>query len=857
MYYMAQQSNLTPLMKQYFAVREQNPGIVLFFRLGDFYEMFDDQAREISALLGLTLTSRNGMPMCGIPYHAANTYITRLLAAGKKIGICEQTSSVMDKETKLFERKVVRVITPGTIVEDSLLDANQANYLLAIDITPGGWALACVEVSTGEFWVNQNDKDPSLTNLAAALAAINPSEIIGAKETLERLRQKVIIPGTLTLTPVAPFDGDYTLPVYWPAMGAWQEHKRALSCALQVMKYVNATDPSVQKTLIPTYRELKECLQIDENAVAALELVKSQEGARTGSLWALLDKTKTAIGSRKLKEWILHPLLDLAEISQRQNCVEAFMTNQSAIADLSALLETISDVQRIITRTATGTASPRDVSGLRRSLLNVDALAQWFVNYGAVAPHLKDQFTHILPTLQEMSKLLYQAINETPPLHISDGNVIREGYSAELDELRSLKNNSNQTLQEICERERAKTGITTLKVGVNSVYGYYFEVTKSHLSKVPYGYVRKQTLVNAERFITEELKELEDKITHAEQKILRLEAHLFDTLRQTLAQYIEEFKQFAQIVAELDVYESLALVALKHGYTKPVVDQGTELYYEQGRHPLVEQTLPAGNFVPNGLHLGTPDNQIMLITGPNMGGKSVYLKQTAIIVILAQMGSFVPAQHARIGLVDRIMTRIGAHDALSRGNSTFMVEMNETAHILASLTPRSLILLDEVGRGTSTFDGISIAWAIVEYLYKPKGGAKVIFATHYFELIDLENKYARVKNYHVEAQEYKDAQGESKLAFLYQIKPGAADQSYGIHVAELAGLPAACTLRAKKVLKDLEAKKGTKISVKEQDMVKDLFSSPIVEEIKMADPDKLTPMAALQLICEWKKRINE
>ena len=854
---MKQPTAQTPLMKQYFSIRDQYPGIVLFFRLGDFYEMFDDQAREISALLGLTLTSRNGTAMCGIPYHSANTYITRLLAAGKKIGICEQTSSVMDKETKLFERKVIRVITPGTLVEDSLLEANQANYLVAVDITPAGWALACVEVSTGEFWINEQVKDPSLTNLASALAAVNPSEIIGTKASLDLLRQKVVIPSTLTLTPVAPFDGDYTLPDTWPALSAWNQHKAALACALQIIKYIKATEPSVQMTLVPTYRELKECLQIDENAVASLELVKSQEGGRVGSLWALLDRTHTAIGSRKLKEWILHPLLDPAEILLRQNCVEAFVHNQSALADIGALLENVSDVERIMTRTATGTASPRDISGLRRSLLSVDVLNQWFTNYEAVAPHLKEQFDQILPTLREMAKLLYEAINETPPLHISDGDVIRAGYNAELDELRGLKTNSNRTLEDICAREREKTGISTLKVGVNSVYGYYFEVTKSHLAKVPYGYVRKQTLVNAERFITEELKQLEDKITHAEQKILRLESFLFDSLRKTLAQHIEAFKLFAKIVAELDVYTALALCALKGGYTKPVVDNSTELYYQQGRHPLVEQTLPAGNFVPNDLHLGTPENQIMLITGPNMGGKSVYLKQTAIIVIMAQMGSFVPAQQAQIGLVDRIMTRIGAHDALSRGNSTFMVEMNETAHILASMTPRSLILLDEVGRGTSTFDGISIAWAIVEYLYKPTGGAKVIFATHYFELIDLENKYARVQNYHVEAKEYKDAQGESKLAFLYQIKRGAADRSYGIHVAELAGLPAACTLRAKKVLKDLEAKKGAKISVKEQDMVKDLFSSPIVEEIKMADPDKLTPMEALQLICEWKKRINE
>ncbi len=850
-------SNLTPLMKQYYSIRDQHPDIILFFRLGDFYEMFDQQAREVSALLGLTLTARNGTPMCGIPYHAANTYITRLLAAGKKIGICEQTSAVMDKDTKLFERKVIRVITPGTLVEDSLLEANQANYLLALDITHTGWALACVEVSTGEFWVNQNDKDPAFTNLAAALAAVNPSEIIGTHQTLDILRQKVVIPASLTLTPVAPFDGEYHLPASWPSLAAWSAHRPALACALQIMKYVNATEPSVQATLIPVYRELKECLQIDENAVASLELVKGQEGGRKGSLWQLLDKTKTAIGSRKLKEWILHPLLDVSEITQRQNCVEAFIKNQSALADISALLENISDVERIMTRTAAGTASPRDLSGLRRSLLNVGALAQWFKNYPSVAPHLTSQFQSIYPTLEEMSRLLYAAINETPPLHISDGNVIRAGYNADLDELRSLKENSHQTLEEICAREREKTGITNLKVGVNSVYGYYFEVTKSQLAKVPYAYVRKQTLVNAERFITEELKQLEDKITHAEQKILRLESHLFTAVRTTLAQHLTPFKQFAQLVAELDVYESLALVALKENYTKPVVDDSQTLFYENGRHPLVESTLPAGSFVPNGLTLGTPQHQIMLITGPNMGGKSVYLKQTAIIVILAQLGSFVPAQNAHIGLVDRVMTRIGAHDALSRGNSTFMVEMNETAHILTSMTPRSLILLDEVGRGTSTFDGISIAWAIVEYLYKPKGGAKVIFATHYFELTDLANKYERVQNYHVEAQEYKDAQGNSKLAFLYQIKPGAADRSYGIHVAELAGLPAACTLRAKKVLKDLEAKKATKISVKEQDMVKDLFSSPIVEEIKLADPDKLTPMAALQLICEWKKRIHE
>lgn len=848
---------LTPLMKQYYDIRAKHPDIILFFRLGDFYEMFDEQAREVSALLGLTLTARNGTPMCGIPYHAANTYITRLLAAGKKIGICEQTSAVMDKETKLFERKVIRVITPGTLMEDTLLDANESNYLVALDIFPAGWALSCVEVSTGEFWVNQNEKDSSLTSLASALAAINPSEIIATKEALALLRQKVVIPASVTLTAQPPFDGDYTLPESWPALGAWGTRKRALACALQVMKYLNVTEPSFKTTLIPSYRELTECLQIDENAVSSLELVKSQEGSRKGSLWALLDKTKTAVGSRKLKEWILHPLLDTALIHTRQDCVEGFVNNQSAIADLGILLENISDIERIMTRTATGTASPRDLSGLRQSLLHVDPFTRWFENYGSIAPHLRDEFTAILPVLNETSRLLYEAIDENPPLHLQDGHVIRKGYNAELDELRAVKENSRQLLDSLCAREKEKTGISTLKVGFNSVYGYYIEVSKSQLAKVPYSYVRKQTLVNAERFITEELKQLEDKILNAEQKILRLESSLFDTVRKTLAQRVSPLKTFAQIVSELDVYESLALCALKGNYVKPLVDDSTEIRYEGGRHPLVEETLPVGNFVPNNLTLGTADTQIMLITGPNMGGKSVFLKQTAILVILAQMGSFVPATSAHIGLVDRIMTRIGAHDALGRGNSTFMVEMNETAHILTSQTPRSLILLDEVGRGTSTFDGISIAWAIVEYLYKPKGGAKVLFATHYFELVDLENKYERVKNYHVEAKEYQNAAGESKLAFLYQILKGAADKSYGIHVAEIAGLPASCTLRARKVLKDLEAKKGTKISVKEKDIVNDLFSSPIVEEIKLANPDKLTPLEALQLICEWKKRINE
>ncbi len=853
-----QNSAETPLMKQYNQIKNQYPGIILFFRLGDFYEMFDEQAREISNLLSLTLTQRNGVPMCGIPFHAAATYIGRLLKAGKKIGICEQISSgPAEGKNKLFERKVIRVITPGTVMEDNMLDAHRSNFLVCLRCTGAGWGLACVEVSTGEFWVTQYQKDPHLTNLAAALASIHPAEVVAEEKTLQQLEQAGCLPPYLPRTPLSPLDEEEALPPSWPPLAQWKGKPLALSCALAVRHYISANEPGVKDTLVPTYRELNRFLQVDENAVNSLELVRSQDGTRQGSLGALLDHTQTAFGSRLLREWILHPSLSVPEIRHRQDSVAGLIQNQQALADLMSILQNISDVERMMTRVAAGTASPRDLGGMRQSLLHAEPLHRWLEKYGeAVAPRLKQQFEAVYPAAQEMSRLLYEAINEEPPLRLGDGNIIRPGYRAELDELRALRSGSGQALEQLCQREREKTGISNMKSGYNSVYGYYLEVTKSQTEKVPYHYVRKQTLTNAERYITEELKDLENKILNADSRILHLESALFDEVRKILAARLAPLKIFAQIAAELDVYLSLAMAAMKYHYVRPEVNEATSLAYKAGRHPIVESLLPAGAFVPNDLDLDGHHTQLMLLTGPNMGGKSVFLKQTALIVIMAQMGSFVPAQAATVGIVDKIMTRIGAHDALQRGNSTFMVEMTEAAHILASQTPRSLILLDEVGRGTSTFDGISIAWAMVEYMHNPRGGAKVLFATHYFELVDLESKYPSVKNFHVDAKEYQDAQGQSKLAFLYQILPGAADQSYGIHVAEIAGLPAAVTVRARKVLKDLEAKKGSKISAKEKDPVQDLFSAPIVQEIKMTDPDKLTPLAALQLICQWKKRIN-
>ncbi|ACC97776.1 DNA mismatch repair protein MutS [Elusimicrobium minutum Pei191] len=850
---MQESKQLTPLMRQYNDIKSKNTDLIVFFRLGDFYEMFDSDAREASRILGIALTQRGGVPMCGVPYHAAANYISKIIKEGRKVGICEQVGTGEGK-SKLFERKIVRVITPGTVIEDNMLQSNVSNYLVCVFTDKKGWGAAAIDVSTGEFWVTEQADDISLNGLSCMLAALNPAEILLDKITLDRVKSSMMIPGSVATT-IVPREESSQIPSNWPSQSVWAGKKTALTCALTAIKYINVNEPGFKDLLIPFYKEISDYLALDENAVRTLELV-SQNGARKGSLWHLLDFTVTPMGGRTLKNWILNPLLNLADIEKRQNCVSNFYDNPLAYEELKVILADISDIERIMSRVGTGNAGPRDLAGLARSLAVHGALKNWFDKYGAVVPYLKENILSKITVIEDLANLLNSAIEPNPPIKISDGGIIKQGFNAELDDLRNTKNNSSKTLAELCEREKAKTGISTLKVGFNSVFGYYIEVSKGQSGKVPFSYTRKQTLTNAERFITEELKEIEDKILHAEEKILRLETSLFDSVRKHLAEHIGVMRSFAKAIAELDVYSNLAHCAKVYKFTKPVIDESNILKAADLRHPVVEACLPLGSFVPNDIDLGG-ETQISVITGPNMGGKSVYLKQAAVLVILAQMGSFVPAASAHVGIVDKIMTRIGAQDAIAMGQSTFMVEMKETSHILASCTPKSLILLDEVGRGTSTFDGISIAWAITEFLYKPHGGgAKVLFATHYFELTDLENKYKGIKNFHAEVQEYKDADGQSKIAFLYKIKEGAGDKSYGIHVGELAGLPATVIVRAKKVIKDLEAKKGTSVSKKEDDIVGDLFSSPIVEEIKLVNTDAVTPMQALQMILEWKKRIN-
>ena len=839
-------------MQQYKQMKAKTPGILLFFRLGDFYEMFYDDAKEGSALLGLTLTARGGVPMCGVPAHSADSYIAKLLKAGRKVAICEQISTPAQGKTKLFARDIVRIITPGTVVEDAILEAKTSNYLAAVRAGAAGWGFACLEASTGDFWITQNNDDADMTELASLLGSVNPSEILADKESAAKLKTKIMLPQGVALSPVALPQGEEA-PQSWP--GILRDTPLALDAGLMCLNYISAANKEFKEYFAPSYRVISDFMQIDGSAAATLELAQSQYGGRKNTLWGVLDHTHTPMGSRALKEWILMPLLDAAQIGKRQDAVAALFGGGDARDGIALILKEICDIERIMSRVATSSATPRDLAGLRASLQQAAQFGEWAARYPNVLPALKEFFDQNSPRLKEIAKLLYEAVNENPPARAAEGGIIRRGYNAELDELTELRTNASGALQNIAERERGRTGISSLKVGFNSVFGYYIEVSKSFAGKVPYEYARRQTLTNAERFTTEELKELENKIFSAEEKSLRLELSLFEEIKKYLYDNLALLKSLSKIIAEADCYYSLAVAALNGNYVRPQILPAREaMHIEKGRHPVVEQNIPAGNFVPNNLFLGGQGPQIMIITGPNMGGKSVYLQQTALIAIMAQAGGFVPAKSASLPLTDKILTRIGAQDALSRGESTFMVEMRETANILAQATSATLVLLDEVGRGTSTFDGISIAWAIAEYLHKPQGaGPRVLFATHYFELTELEEKYEKIKNFHVEASEYKTGEGDIKLNFLFEIKQGPADKSYGIHVAEVAGLPRSCVLRARKILKDLGERESTGI-IRKEARGPDLFSSPIVEEIKMLELDKITPLQALQIISEWKKR---
>ena len=847
----------TPLMRQYQAIKTKYPHALLFFRLGDFYEMFGDDAKIASGILGVTLTARQGIPMCGVPAHSYPPYMAKLLKAGHKVAIADQMEEPSQAKG-IVRREVTRLITPGTVVEDELLDAATANYLVAVELDTVGWGLACVEVSTGEFWATQVFNDEGSSRLMGLLAKLDPAELL-------------LTPAAATIDLKAALSGKTALTLYetprsavappWSQETAWRNRSLATHAAARAAAYIADTQSQLAGAWTPVYREPQADMQLDETAIRTLELVASSTGGRKHSLWGVLDRCRTSMGSRRLRNWILHPSTDVLEIERRQNCVEELLDKAGARSTLAEILREVSDVERLLSRLATRTGSPRDLGGLRDSLSQLPNLSVWLkdTEFCSGLKTLAEALKDAAGPLEELRDLLSRALSERPAARVSDGGFIKDGFDAKLDELRAIKGDSQRFLAELEAREKAATGISSLKVGFNSVFGYYLEVTKANIAKAPSRYTRRQTLANGERFITPELKELESKILGAEDQVMKLEARLFEQVRSRVLDGRPVLARFAALIAELDVLNSLAEAAALNDYVKPKVDLSFTLRIENGRHPVIETTLAAGSFVPNSLEMDSNDPQILILTGPNMGGKSSFLRQSALISIMAQMGGFVPAKSATVGIVDKVLTRIGAQDALARGESTFMVEMNETARILKEATQRSLLILDEIGRGTSTFDGISIAWAVLEHLnraYKGDGegmrGPRVLFATHLFELTKLAELLPGVRNANVEAREWTNAQGHTDVVFLHKISPGPADRSFGIHVAKLAGLPEACLRRAREILSQLESE--SKGAAAEPELP--LFDeNPVIHELKLLDVNELTPVEALKKIAEWKKKI--
>jgi DNA mismatch repair protein MutS len=834
----------TPVMRQYQELKKRHPDALLFFRLGDFYELFAQDAERAAPAVGLVLTARQGVPMCGVPYHQAQTYVAKLLRAGFKIALAEQMEEPSAAK-KLVRREVTRLITPGTVIEDSLLEPTSANFLFAIEHDIVGWGAAALDVSTGEFWATQALNDRGSRKLFDLLARVRPSEIVASAATSQALSLSTLNDVCLTIGE----ESSSTTPA-WAKEPAWLNKPLAARAALRCRAYVERSQFHLKELLTPSYREAGGEMQLDDTAIRTLELVDSPH-----SLWKTLNRCRTAMGSRKLRHWILHPSTELPEIELRQNCVEDFVTRPDERETLSRLISEMADLPRVASRLGTRSAGPRDLGGLRRTLDALPALVERLsaISFCPGLTTLAAELADSRSALSGLTALLHRSVEPEPPARVSDGRFIRPGFNAELDELRALKTDSQGFLERLEEKERAATGIASMKAGYNSVFGYYFEVTKTHSAKVPDRFTRKQTLTNAERYITPELKELENKILGAEEKVQRLEAQLFEQLRQNSLDHHAALLKLGHQLAELDVFIALAESASLHDLVRPKVDLSHELDIVEGRHPTLAAMLPAGTFVPNPLKLDAQGRRIALLTGPNMSGKSTYLRQNALICVMAQMGSFVPAKSARIGIVDKVLTRIGAQDALAKGDSTFMVEMKETSHILRSATVRSLVILDEVGRGTSTFDGISIAWAALEHLhnsYGEKAGPRVLFATHYFELTKLPELLPGVANYNVEAREWTNAEGKTELVFLHKVSEGPADRSYGIQVAALAGLPASLLTRAREILSTLESQAPAEASQMP------LFDeNPVLQALRLLDPEHMTPMEALSALNALKKKL--
>jgi DNA mismatch repair protein MutS len=896
----------TPLMRQYAAVKKDHPTALLFFRLGDFYELFFDDAIVAAKELQITLTSRNkekgiAVPMCGVPHHAAENYIGKLIRKGFKVAICEQMEDARLAK-KLVRREVTRVVTPGTAA-DSSLGAEDNNFLAALAQVGDRVGFAALDVSTGEFRATEFSGDGALRRVQEELEQLRPKELLyGSAAPLFEAKSNRVLLGrtgesplptqplalhgpqpraagaTCTETPLEDwvFAPDHAIPLLENHFGVLSlegfglsGRAAAASAAGAILYYVRSTQRgSLDHVDRIGWYERQNCLVLDAVTVRNLELIEPLfAGADAGvTLFRAIDSTVTPMGKRLLRSWMLRPALDLGEIQARLDAVEAGVKATVAREELRRALDGVLDLERLLSRVALETANPRDVLALGNSLGKLPAIKAAVVR---LASQRLSALHKSLDDLNDLREHIEKTIVPEPPLTFAEGGVIAAGVDRELDELRELSRNSKQVLAQIEQRERGRTGIGSLKVKFNSIFGYYLEISKANLHLVPQDYDRKQTLVGAERFTTPELKEYEGKILDAQEKIVEIERRLFGALRTTIAGEAKRIRQTALALAEVDVLASLAHVAALRNYCRPLFESDNPeksaesgvLEIVEGRHAVIEQQELAGGserFVPNDLYLNAYSHTIVLLTGPNMGGKSTYLRQTALIVILAQMGSFVPARSARLGVVDRVFTRIGASDNLARGRSTFMVEMTETAAILHTATARSLILLDEVGRGTSTYDGLAIAWAAVEYLHA-RVRAKTLFATHYFELTELAQQLSGVKNYHVSVKETGGG-----IAFLRKVEPGAADRSYGIEVAKLAGLPNEVVVRARAVLAEHESAEREVTGhlspgatpAPTQLTIFTPISQPVLERLREVDLNRLTPLEALNLLAELKKQID-
>ena len=805
---MSEPQKLTPMMIQYREAKAQiPPDAVLLFRLGDFYEEFFEDAETVSSALELTLTKRQGIPMCGFPYHALDSYLPRLVGAGLKVAIAEQVEDPKLVTKGIVKRQITRIITPGTMIDNSLLHDDGNHFLGAITVDKNGcFFLAALDVSTGEFSVCEIG---SAAKLASEMRRLGVIEALCPSAVRELIRQSGEFPDENKVPMWSELDeylfdfrnGSDFLCRHFNCTTldgfGLREKPSAVSAAAAVLRYAveNLRHEAGHVTLLQ-YRTLDDTLELDPITLRNLEITGSLfENTRRGSLLGVLDKSVTPMGGRKLRSYLVRPLRDHEAIVRRLDAVENFLYDPLALAEFRESLRVVKDLERIVGRLNVGIASPRDLQNLGSSLETLPALK---VLLESLYARLFAECSANISDFTELTAALTAALADELPSAISDGGVIRQGYSAELDELRSASSDGKAWLSSIQQREIERTGIKSLKVKFNNVFGYYIEVSKSNLSMVPDDYMRKQTLVNAERFITPELKELESRILGAEEKARALEQKIFDQLRAMATACTSDIQRSADALAEMDAISGFAETARLHNYCRPAIFDDDRLVIQGGRHPVLDDTMASGAFVPNDTMMNGDDRRMMIITGPNMAGKSTYIRQNALLVIMAQAGSFVPAQVMEVGLVDRIFTRIGAADDLSRGQSTFMVEMVETANILRHATEKSLVILDEVGRGTSTFDGLSLAWSIAEYLHD-QSRSRTLFATHYHELTAIAQTRRGVNNFNVAVQEYGD-----DIVFLRQIIPGPADRSYGIHVARLAGVPAPVLERAKSILELLE-----------------------------------------------------